>query len=431
MLDAQQLAQMVEQEIRTEVHNQVQQAVSQNTWIEDLETRIVSHVQDRITARFSNISTVPDLVETVRSSVESMFAQGFIPDLENYVEQSKITQAVDLATERFVEKIIDNLTIDPNWVTKIENLISQRVEQRIAARLREIDLNMTMADIVLTHKEELLQELRKDFRVNGIVDNATTTQLTIMDGHVVVENEFVSRDITIERDTLLKGNVLVQGSLGVQGKIAVDNETWQELSTYVGNVTYDRIKNDFANELIDTVISSAKQGIEIDNIMIGDSPLVSGNTLSHGIKKSGLETVGELQSLTVKGRTDLSNTITVSNNRVGINTQEPDNTVSIWDEDVNISLGKHAKNTAFVGTGRRNSLVLGTNRQNHIEINPEGLTTIQKLRVGRNNISWAPEIPNYSGTKGDVVFNTNLVNDAPFAWVCLGDYRWQSLKAAK
>lgn len=113
MLDAQQLAQLVEQEIRTAVAQQVQQAVSQTAWIEDLERQIVGFVQDRITARFSNIGTLPDLVATVEQRVGEMFANGFVPDLANYVDQPRIRQAVDLGVEKFVERTIENLSVDP------------------------------------------------------------------------------------------------------------------------------------------------------------------------------------------------------------------------------------------------------------------------------------------------------------------------------
>lgn len=431
MLDANLVAQMVEQEIRSAVNQQVKEAVSQTAWLEDLEQQIIEFVQARIYARFSNIDTVPDLVNAVEKSVGRMFEQGFVPDLNTYVDQERIRQTVDLAIEHFIERTIDSLSIDPVWVTKIENLIAQRTEDRIRARLREIDLNQALESTILKNKESIAREVRKDFQTAGITDLATGNQLTVMDGVVVVEGETVTRDLTVDRDTTLNGSVLIKGSLGVQGKIAVDNETWQELSEHVGNVTYDRIKNDFANELMKTVIESTKDGIDISNITVDGSQLIAGDRLSNGITKSNLSQVGTLESLSVKGTANIYDTVHVVKNRVGINTQDPDSALAIWDEEVNVSAGKLSKNVGFVGTGRKQNLVLGTNRQNHIEIDSEGLTTVQKLRIGRNNISWGTEVPSYSGTKGDIVFNINAGADTPFAWICLGAFRWQSLKAGK
>lgn len=429
MLDPQQLAQLVEQEIRTAVTQQVQQAVSQTEWIEDLERQIIGFVQDRITARFSNIGTLPDLVATVEEKVGEMFANGFIPDLANYVDQPRIRQAVDLAVEQFVENTIAALTVDPIWITKIENLVAQRIEDKVRAQLRAIDMNLALGQVVLDHKDHLITELSKNFQSTGITDQASATQLTVMDGVVVVEGETVTKDLSVEGNSTIKGTLVVKGDLGVQGRIAVDNRAWQELSEHVGSVTYDRIKQDFAQELTQSMLETVREGIDIKHVTVDGHPLISGNALSPSIKQTNITVVGALENLQVDGHVNLRDTVTVNRGRVGINTEDPDSALSVWDEEVNVSLGKLSKNTAFVGTGRKGSLVLGTNRQNHIEIDAEGLTTIQKLRVGRNTISWSAETPGYSGTKGDVVFNVNATADGVFAWICLGAFRWQALKA--
>jgi hypothetical protein len=138
--------------------------------------------------------------------------------------------------------------------------------------------------------------------------------------------------------------------------------------------------------------------------------------------------VGKLDSLAVDGVLQVKDTLTVTNGRVGIDTQSPEHKLSIWDEEVSIVAGKLSKNTAFVGTGKKQKLVLGTNRENYLEIDESGTVTIKNLKVGRNSISWGTEVPNYSGTKGDVVFNTNFAADAPFAWFCLGAFRWQAIR---
>lgn len=429
MLDAQQLAQLVEQEIKTAVTQQVQQAVSQTEWIEDLERQIIGFVQDRITARFSNIGTLPDLVTTVEEKVGEMFANGFVPDLANYVDQPRIRQAVDLAVEQFVESTIAALTVDPAWITKIENLVAQRIEDKVRAQLRAIDMNLALGQVVMDHKDHLITELAKNFQSTGIADRASTTQLTVMDGVVVVEGETVTKDLSVEGNSTIKGTLIVKGDLGVQGRIAVDNRAWQELSEHVGTVTYDRIKQDFAQELTQSMLETVREGIDINHVTVDGYPLISGNALSPSIKQTNITMVGALENLQVDGYVNLRDTVTVSRGRVGINTEEPDSALSVWDEEVNVSLGKLSKNTAFVGTGRKGNLVLGTNRQNHIEIDAEGLTTVQKLRVGRNTISWSTETPGYSGTKGDVVFNINTTAEGVFAWMCLGAFRWQALKA--
>lgn len=424
MLDPNVIAQLVEEELRKNVKQQVEQAVSQTEWIEDLEKQIIQFVQDRITARFSNIGTLPDLVATVESSVTRLFEQGFVPDIGRLVSDKQIQKTVDLAVEQLVEKTIDSLTVDPAWIEKIQNVINHRMSDRVAERLRGIDINKTLTEIVVANKDTI-------FNNRGVIDQASEHQITVMDGVVVVENELVVNDLSVERNTYLKGDVTVNGDLAIKGQINVDNKSWQILGDHIGNVTYDRFKKDFANELIDTVIDEVKEGIEIDNVTVDGHPLVSGDTLSVGVKKSGLTQVGTLNSLTVSGPAGIADTLTVKNTRVGINTENPDNALTVWDEEISVGVGKLSKNVAHIGTTRNQNLSLGVNRQSALEIDKDGMVTVQQLRISRNTLSWDSNPPGYSGTKGDIVFNTNFAADKPFAWMCLGAFRWQEIKISK
>jgi len=422
---------MVEQEIRTAVNQQVHQAIAQTDWIEDLENQIVQFVQDRITARFSNIGTLPDLVDTVERSVSRMFEQGFVPDLAKYVDSEKVRQTVDLAVEHFAQDTIDVLTADQRWLDKIQTQVEQRMVDKVASSLRDIDLALVFKKIVIENKETIADNLRHEFFTNGIQDLATELQLSVMDGVVVVEKELAAYDLTVERNTYLKGDILVDGDLAVKGRINTDNESWQDLARHMGGVAYERFKTDFADELIESVIDKVREGIDIHDVTIDGSRLIDGDTLSSGIKNSSLRKLGALDDLTVSGPVSLTGTVNVLRNRVGINTQEPDSALSVWDEEVSISAGKLSKNTAFLGTPRMQNLVIGVNRQNHIEIDTNGLTTVQKLRIGKNLIGHSKTVPNYSGNKGDIVFNIDMTPDTPFAWICLGAFRWQALKSAK
>ena len=142
--------------------------------------------------------------------------------------------------------------------------------------------------------------------------------------------------------------------------------------------------------------------------------------------------MGILKSLSVSGEAKFNNnTLTVLNKRLGVNTDTPEKALGVWDEEVSIVIGKHKQNQAYFGTNREQSVAIGVNREPQIEINTDGLTTVKKLQVGLHKISHAVQVPGWSGNKGDIVFNTNLGADRVFAWVCLGAYRWQTLKSAE
>jgi hypothetical protein len=132
-----------------------------------------------------------------------------------------------------------------------------------------------------------------------------------------------------------------------------------------------------------------------------------------------------------KEKSHIYDTLSVINHRVGINTTTPESALSIWDEEVSVIIGKHKAKQAYVGTSRDQGLALGVNREPQIEIDTAGLTRIKKLQVGLHKISHDTQVPGWSGTRGDMVFNANPGADRVFAWVCLGAHKWQTLKSAE
>jgi len=168
-------------------------------------------------------------------------------------------------------------------------------------------------------------------------------------------------------------------------------------------------------------------------VHVGGEALVSGSGLSGKITDTNIEKLGTLRTLQVAGETKINNnTMSVLNKRVGINTENPEMALSVWDEEVSIVVGKHKSQQAYMGTNRDQGVSIGVNRIPQIEIGTDGLTTIKKLRVGLHKISYEPQVPGYAGSRGDLVFNSNpdMENSSIFAWVCLGAYNWKTLRSA-
>ena len=425
MLDPNALSQLVQQEIQTSVQREVDAIVRQTDWIAELERQIVDHVQDRITARFSNIATVPDLVSTVEHSVETLFKNGFVPNIKDFVKEKTIRKSIDIAVENFVTQTLDNLTVDSEWVNKIQNLVNQTMVDKLKQNINGIDVNQTLTDIVLQNQDALVSTLKKDFSTQGIKDQATDLQLTVMDEAVVVENELHTNDLSVERNTILKGDLSIDGNLAIKGRVNVDNQSWQELAGYIEDNTFARMKSKFETNLIETVLSETKRGIDFDNVTIDGEYLVSSGKLSAAVTKSNIQELGTLESLTV------SDSLSVARNRVGINTARPDSALSIWDEEVSLSAGKHSANTGYIGTSKKQDFVLGTNKQSQLSISADGGVWIESLTVDKNNIGHTRTVPNHSGTKGDILFNIDHKPGTPFAWICLGNYRWNELRSAE
>ena len=249
-------------------------------------------------------------------------------------------------------------------------------------------------------------------------------EVTIEDGLVVVQKHLSTETLNTESDLNVGGALIVEGDLAVKGRIATDNRAFRELGTVIKEQALNELKSGFADTVTNSVTEKIAQGINIENVQIGGSPMVLGDRLGSGIKHSSLESVGTLKDLSV------GSVLTANNTRVGINTDAPTSALSVWDNEVTIDIGKRSQNTAQLGTNKAQDLVLITNNKEQVKIDKDGVTWINKLKVGRNSISHDTTTPGYQGAKGDIVFNTAYVPGGTFAWICLGAFRWQELKSA-
>jgi hypothetical protein len=336
-----------------------------------------------------------------------------------------VKQMVDHAVEQNIMTAIQALSQDPAWLEKIERQISQTMVDKIIAQLSATDIT----PIIKQHVNENMAVFRKDilekFSSTGIDDRANLCQLTVMDDVVVVENQLTAKNINIV-------NAAVMQDLVVTGSVNIDNVSWNQLSDGIADRTLKRLSKEWRETLVSQVVDQIKQGgIDFDSITVGGEPLIQGHALSRTITDSSLQKVGVLRDLQVKGEAHFNNTVSVMNRRLGINTETPEMALSIWDEEVSVVIGKHKAKQAYIGTSRDSAVAIGVNRVPHIEIDIDGLTTVKKLRVGLHKISHDTQVPGWSGTRGDIVFNASPGPDRVFAWVCLGAHRWQTLKSAE
>jgi hypothetical protein len=418
MLDNTALQKLVEQQIQTQVADTIQQAISEQ-WLKNVEDNAIKFIQDRIVAKFANSAALPELVDAVKSSVKDLFSSGQIPGLGQYVDYDLIKQNVNDSTQVLIQQAINELTLDADWLDKIEQLVNRQITQRILASLSTTDIR----PIIKQSVDETVASVNATV-FKGIQADSSTVELTVLDEHVVVENNFTAKDISAVNSLTVK-------DLVVKGSINTDNKSWDALASAISDKTLAKLGQEWKESLTAQVKDLiSEQGIDFDNVKVAGEPLISSGKLSASVVDSNLTTVGALTKLTVVGDTILNDTVNVNRKRVGINTSEPDMALSVWDEEVTISAGKFKNQTGFIGTTRKQALTIGINKTPAIEINDVGLTAIKQLQVGVHKISHGNEVPNYSGTKGDIVFNANpTVENAVFAWQCLGGFKWKIIKA--
>ena len=345
------------------------------------------------------------------------------------VIEKHIKTAVDHSVESYIEKTIASLVLDPDWVIKVETLVNQNFQRKFNERLSTIDFASLIKEHIDAGVERWQAKFRKNFSTKGISDQATSTQLTVMDDLVVVQHTFDCENLTAEKDLQVKGTLTVN-NLCLRGSVNTDNASWTELISHMADETMRQITDQWREQLVAQVLDLARtQGIDFAKVSIGGEPMIDGNRLNARVTESNLEKLGALKELRVLGTAEFNTTMTVNIGRVGVNTDAPEMALGVWDEEVSLVFGKHSLNHGFLGTSRAQSLSLGVNRQCHVTIDNDGLTTVKALRINQHQVAFATQVPGYSGTRGDIVFNSDPKPGQPFAWQCLGGYKWQTLKA--
>jgi hypothetical protein len=353
-----------------------------------------------------------------------------IQSLAHSLEQ-QIRDAVDRNMQTYVEKEIQQLALDPDWMEKMQAIVNQSFLRRFQERLSLIDINDLVRKELDLALDRFRARLAGDFQTIGITDAATSKQVVIEDDVTTVNNSLAVKDLAVAIDGSVGGTLTVN-NLCVRGSVNTDNRSWREIEESAADRAMARITEHWRSQIVADVVKLIQSADEFEfrQINVNGRPVFTDSGLSSHIRESSLETLGNLRTLTVIGHAELNDTMTVNRRRVGINTREPEMALSIWDEEVSMVAGKISQNTGFIGTNRRSALAIGTNRIPHIEINEEGVTTVKQLKIGRFRVAHEDQVPGYQGTRGDIVFNSDPKPNSPFAWVCLGAFKWQPIKSA-
>jgi hypothetical protein len=243
--------------------------------------------------------------------------------------------------------------------------------------------------------------------------------LSVFDDITVVENNLLTKDLTV------KGTTTIEGDLNVLGTIPESSPLFVRVVTAATHNVKTSLDESLFKRYADTVSATIKKdGLDLTKITIDGKELVDGNSLGNFVVNSNLQKLGHLKELQVAGESFLGDTLYVSNKRVGINTLEPNNALSIWDQEIEIGAGKLSSNTAFFGTTRTQTLVLSSNGKTNLSLTPDGGVTISALKLGSVTISASDMPPSDNKPKGTIVFNANPTLGGPLGWVSLGDARW-------
>ena len=331
-------------------------------------------------------------------------------------------------------------------VDNISTTASRLVNEAITARISSIDFDGAIASALTSIIDSKLKDFTfpnesinstaikqvgtisgdtvkggiiTEFGSTGIDDKATGCRVTIMDDVTVIENNLLTKDLIVKGNTIFEGNLSLNGTIveTSPGFVTVVSAAKKQVQEELNDELFTKFSKHLYNEI-------DANGLDLNQIKLNGVDLVVGNRLDNAIIESNLQKVGVLHELMVRGETLIYNTLYTGSKRVGVNTMEPSSALTIWEEEIDINIGKRQQGVAQIWSNRDQLLVIGTNGKSNLLLNTDGSVTIPRLQLGTTSISTSPTPPNNDTEKGSIVFNSNPSIGGPLGWVSLGQARW-------
>ena len=391
-----------------------------------------------IRAKVLEVNLPAMLQEQITNTVIPFFTN----EVKQKMEQDAEARLDEADVVSLINKHIINVLI-PRMETQSRDQIVAEVTQRLSA-VNIADLAKQQATIIV---KDMIKELSfpdssisgqavdtstlrlsgnniaggiiKNLQSTGIQDSASRCQVTILDAATVFENRLVATGLEITGDTTFKGKVIIEGDLPTTSPFV---SKLVDLVTQSFNDKYDQGTFDqYCDRVFDKIVD---EGIDASLIKVNEQPIVNQGVLAGTVIHSNLQSVGALKELQVIGETLLDQTLYASNRRVGINTIDPESALDIWDQEVQVVIGKRQQDTAIIGTTRNQKLVISANNRDQLTVNTDGSVSVKSLNIGNANHTSSPFMPTDNRAVASVVWNESPVLGGPIGWVSLGGARW-------
>jgi len=302
---------------------------------------------------------------------------------------SSLNNQIDTLINQHVKEAVNQYTYQIQ--KQVRTRIDEVLEQTLARVLTNVELpenSINPSSIDWSNFKISVNNVDGYKPFTGIEDHSSKVELTVLDGAVVIENKIVTNKVKA-----------------------------QDIEVHNIKTKYLEVGDLFKNSIADYVIGRLPKNdtIELDNKI---------TELKEQINRRN----SSLRELEVTGEAILSDVLytTPGNRRVGINTMEPSDALTVWDSEVEVVVGKHKSQEGYIGTRRRQELNIGANNKVGIVIKNDGTVAIDKLQLLNRTISEKDTVPGFPAKRGDIVLNSNPQLGNFVGWVCLDGIRWAS-----
>jgi hypothetical protein len=375
------------------------------------------------------------IAATVRASIESHIQNINLDEIIAEHLQKQVSNVIINLTGKIFSQIVDKRDLESEVSALVNNILADQLLTLGHNKVGELLGTLDISSIVASKAEKLASDAISSFKFpdssipfaslnldgaqlpaakidsgivaqfnsTGISDTASKTQLVVTDDGIVTTNNITAENLLIDDNAFFK-NITVDGNFSIAG-----------LDIFVKSI---------ANETAAIYVAqSDRRDIDISgrNIVYGDRMILNSDTLGPQIINSNIRRLGNLQELSVEGQAIIHETLVVTNNKVGINTESASGALSVWDEDAEFTLVKHSPKTMYAGSTRITDIILGSNNQEQIGLKTNGVIELNgPVRFGGLLIRIVDRIPEQIGEPGEIA----VMRDGTAIYRCLGQNSW-------
>jgi hypothetical protein len=389
---------MINLDLERQINDQIQSVVNSYLNSDDLKNKIKEQVDTK----------VGQIIESVAGRVYSEVIQ------ENNISEHVIN-IIKLESNQHIHNISLDIVRDHLSKIPVQDIVAAQVKREIDISFSRLEFPTASIPVPsIDWKDGLLSGsyiqggIIRNFSSSGIDDKSNNIQLTILDDHVVVENNFTAAAINAAESISTK-DLSLTGTLEI-GTDIIDHGALASLIQTHFEIKIDEQLEPFKKMLVD------------------GEPIVNQNSISPSVVSSNLRKLGNLTELNVMGDAKFSETLYVSSDgKIGINTEEPRGALTIRDEDAEFSVFRTSRRTMFIGSTRDANLEIGVNDQANIKIEPELITISNAIRIMGLKFSVLDKVPEYVGEPNEIVFVNTARDNQPFLYICRGSNKWAAL----